>query len=87
MSALGENHAALVFDTRDHLRNNDFPKAVIGLSGGIDSALTTAIGEETMGASRVGGVSIPLRFNGEETRADDTRVAGNLGMRFIEIPT
>ena len=65
---------------------NRFAKAVIGLSGGIDSALTAAIAVEALGADRVVGVSMPSRFNSRETRSDAARVAANLGIRFLEIP-
>ena len=72
--------------TRDYLGKNRFSKAVIGLSGGIDSALTAAIAVEALGADRVVGVSMPSRFNSGETRGDAGRVAENLGIRFLEIP-
>jgi NAD+ synthase (glutamine-hydrolysing) len=83
---LGEIYAALVQGTRDYLGKNRFSKAVIGLSGGIDSALTAAIAVEALGADRVVGVSMPSRFNSGETRGDAARVAANLGIRFLEIP-
>ena len=83
---LGEIHAALVLGTRDYLGKNRFSKAVIGLSGGIDSALTAAIAVEALGADRVIGVSMPSRFNSGETRDDAARVAENLGIRFLEVP-
>ena len=83
---LGEIHAALVLGTRDYLGKNRFSKAVIGLSGGIDSALTAALAVEALGAERVVGVSMPSRFNSGETRDDAGRVAEKLGIRFLEIP-
>ncbi len=83
---LGEIHAALVLGTRDYLGKNRFSKAVVGLSGGIDSALTAALAVEALGADRVIGVSMPSRFNSGETRNDAARVAENLGIRFLEIP-
>jgi NAD+ synthase (glutamine-hydrolysing) len=83
---LGEIRAALVLGTRDYLGKNRFSKAVIGLSGGIDSALTAALAVEALGADRVVGVSMPSRFNSGETRGDAAQVAKNLGIRFLEIP-
>ncbi|HWR98925.1 MAG TPA: NAD+ synthase [Candidatus Methanoperedens sp.] len=83
---LGEIHAALVLGTRDYLRKNRFAQAVIGLSGGIDSALTAVVAVEALGPDRVVGVSMPSRFNSRETRSDAARVAANLGIRFLEIP-
>ncbi|MHB8836491.1 MAG: NAD+ synthase [Candidatus Methylomirabilia bacterium] len=83
---LGEIHAALVLGTRDYLGKNRFSKAVIGLSGGIDSALTAAIAVAALGAERVIGVSMPSRFNSGETRDDAALVAQNLGIHFLEVP-
>ena len=83
---LGEILAALVLGTRDYLGKNRFSKAVVGLSGGIDSALTAAIAVEALGADRVVGVSMPSRFNSGETRDDAALVAENLGIRFLEVP-
>jgi len=83
---LGEIHSALVLGTRDYLRKNRFSRAVIGLSGGIDSALTAALAVEALGADQVVGVSMPTRFNSGATRGDAALVAKNLGIRFLEIP-
>jgi NAD+ synthase (glutamine-hydrolysing) len=86
LDRIDEIHAALVLGTRDYLGKNRFSKAVIGLSGGIDSALTAAIAVQALGADRVVGVSMPSRFNSGETREDAARIARNLGVRFLEIP-
>jgi NAD+ synthase (glutamine-hydrolysing) len=58
----------------------------VGLSGGIDSALTAALAAEALGPERVTCVSLPSRFSSEGTRTDARRVAENLGTRFFEIP-
>ena len=83
---LEEIRAALVLGTRDYVRKNGFGKVLVGLSGGIDSALTAAIAVEALGADQVVGVSMPSRFNSRETRSDAARVATSLGIRFLEIP-
>jgi NAD+ synthase (glutamine-hydrolysing) len=83
---LEDIRAALVLGTRDYVRKNGFGKVLVGLSGGIDSALTAAIAVEALGADHVVGVSMPSRFNSAETRADAARVAASLGIRFLEIP-
>jgi NAD+ synthase (glutamine-hydrolysing) len=83
---LEDIRAALVLGTRDYVRKNGFGKVLVGLSGGIDSALTAAIAVEALGADHVVGVSMPSRFNSAETRSDAARVAASLGIRFLEIP-
>jgi NAD+ synthase (glutamine-hydrolysing) len=86
MGRLEEIRAALVLGTRDYVRKNGFQKVVIGLSGGIDSALTAALAVEALGADRVVGVSMPSRYNARETRDDAMLVARSLGIRFLEVP-
>ena len=65
---------------------NGFGDVVIGLSGGIDSALTAALAVEALGAERVHGVSMPSRYSSEGTRGDAQRLAESLGIDFREIP-
>ena len=65
---------------------NGFREMVVGLSGGIDSALTAALAVEALGAERVHGVSMPSRFSSEGTRGDAARLAESLGIDFREIP-
>ena len=77
---------ALVLGLRDYVEKNGFKEIVIGLSGGIDSALTAALAVEALGADRVHGVSMPSRFSSEGTRADAQRLAESLGIDFRELP-
>src|SRR5205807_7173274 len=65
---------------------NGFEEVVIGVSGGIDSALTAALAAEALGPDRVHCVSMPSRFSSEGTRADARRLAENLGADFQELP-
>jgi NAD+ synthase (glutamine-hydrolysing) len=83
---LDEVLAALVLGTRDYVRKNRFGKVVVGLSGGVDSALTAAVAVEALGAEDVVGVTMPSRYNARETRDDARVVARNLGIRFLELP-
>ena len=79
-------YQALVLGTRDYVRKNGFEKAVIGLSGGIDSSLTVAIAAEALGAENITGVTMPSKFNSPETIEDAKKTADNLGIDFLTIP-
>ena len=82
---LKELYRALALGVRDYCGKNGFAGVVVGLSGGIDSALTAAIAVEALGADRVTGVTMPSRFSAAETRADAEELATNLGIRFLSI--
>ncbi|MHC4950711.1 MAG: NAD(+) synthase, partial [Planctomycetota bacterium] len=77
---------ALVLGTRDYVRKNGFSKVVIGLSGGIDSALVATLAVEALGKENVIGISMPSRFNAAETRSDAEKLAVNLGIEFHTVP-
>lgn len=79
-------HAALVFGLRDYARKCGFRTAVLGLSGGIDSAVVAALAAEAFGPSNVHGVAMPGRYSSDHSRADARALAHNLGIRFSEIP-
>jgi NAD+ synthase (glutamine-hydrolysing) len=81
-----EVYAALVTGLRDYVGKNGFEEVVLGLSGGIDSALTAALAVEALGAERVHCVSMPSRYSSEETRSDARQLAENLGTDFRELP-
>ncbi|HSV27049.1 MAG TPA: NAD+ synthase, partial [Sedimentisphaerales bacterium] len=81
-----EVYKALVLGTRDYAAKNGFKKAVIGLSGGIDSSLTAAIAAAAMGGKNVIGIMMPSRFNSPETRSDAREQARRLGIEFHSIP-
>jgi NAD+ synthase (glutamine-hydrolysing) len=82
---LEQMRLALELGLNDYVRKNGFGDVVIGLSGGIDSALTAALAVGALGADRVHGVSMPSRFSSEGTRADARRLADSLGIDFREI--
>ncbi|MGA7655145.1 MAG: NAD+ synthase [Terracidiphilus sp.] len=73
---------ALVLGTRDYVRKCGFSKAVVGLSGGIDSALVAAIAAEALGAENVLGVGMPSPYSSQGSIDDSRRLAANLGIRF-----
>ncbi len=77
-----EIYRALVLGTRDYVKKNGFESVVIGLSGGVDSALVAAIAVDALGAEHVVGVSMPSRFSSEHSRSDAAEVARRLGIRL-----
>jgi len=79
-------YKALVLGTRDYVQKNGFKKAVIGLSGGVDSAVVAALAVEALGRENVIGVSMPSKFSSEGTKTDAKQLATNLGIQFLEIP-
>src|SRR3954453_6606952 len=81
LSDLEQMRLALELGLRDYVTKNGFGDVVIGLSGGIDSALTAALAAEALGADRVHGVSMPSRYSSESTRSDAQRLAERLGIR------
>ena len=83
---LEQMRLALELGLHDYVEKNGFEEIVIGVSGGIDSALTAALAAETLGAERVHCVSMPSRFSSKETRGDAERLAESLGAPFLELP-
>ncbi len=82
---LEQMRLALELGLHDYVKKNGFGDVVIGLSGGIDSALTAALCVEALGAERVHGVSMPSRYSSTATRGDAERLAESLGIDFREI--
>ena len=75
-------YRALVLGTRDYVRKCGFSKAIVGLSGGIDSALVAAIATEALGAENVIGVGMPSPYSSQGSINDSRELAANLGIRF-----
>jgi NAD+ synthase (glutamine-hydrolysing) len=86
LDELEQMRHALELGLRDYVEKNRFGDVVIGISGGIDSALTAALAAEALGSVRVHCVSMPSRFTSDATRRDAQAVAESLGTDFREIP-
>ena len=84
LEGAAEIYAAVVLGTRDYMRKQGFDKVVIGMSGGIDSALTAAIACDALGAQNVIGVRMPSRHTSNESLDDAVLVAENLGMQIMD---
>ncbi|MEW5895377.1 MAG: NAD+ synthase [Candidatus Omnitrophota bacterium] len=81
-----EIYKALVLGTRDYIEKNGFEKVVIGLSGGIDSALVAQIAVDALGKDRVIGVTMPSQFTSSGTYTDARKIAENFGIECLEVP-
>jgi len=80
-----EAYAALKLGVHDYLGKNGFPGAIIGLSGGVDSALTLAIAVDALGADKVRAVMMPSPYTAQMSLDDSRAIARNLGVRYEEI--
>jgi NAD+ synthase (glutamine-hydrolysing) len=78
-------YRALVLGTRDYVRKCGFRKVIVGLSGGIDSALVAAIATEALGAENVTGIGMPSPYSSSGSIEDSRQLASNLGIRFETI--
>ncbi|MFQ5676215.1 MAG: NAD+ synthase [bacterium] len=76
-----EIYRGLLLGTKDYVKKNGFEKVVIGISGGIDSALTAKIAVDALGPDNVIGIMMPSDFTSEESRKDAAQLAKNLGIR------
>ncbi len=77
---------ALITGTRDYIKKNGFSKAIVALSGGIDSSLCACITSEAIGSENVLGISMPSQFSSQHSVEDAEILAKNLGIKFIKIP-
>ncbi len=81
-----EVYAAVTTGVRDYVRKNGFSDVVIGLSGGIDSAITAAVAADALGPDHVWGLAMPTRFSSQHSIDDAETLAANLGIRFDVVP-
>jgi NAD+ synthase (glutamine-hydrolysing) len=79
-------HAALVLGLRDYVRKCGFKTVVLGLSGGIDSAVVAALAAEAVGPGNVTGVALPSRYSSDHSKSDAALLAENLGIHYHTIP-
>jgi NAD+ synthase len=80
------DYAACVLGLRDYVRKNGFPGVLLGVSGGIDSALCAAIAVDALGAAQVRGVMLPFRFTAKVSLDDAAELARALGIRYEVLP-
>ncbi|MEJ2125932.1 MAG: NAD+ synthase [Candidatus Bathyarchaeota archaeon] len=80
-----EMFGALVLGIHDYFAKTGFEKAVVGLSGGIDSSVTAAIAVEALGSQNVIGVSMPSQFSSDHSKSDAQQLAENLGICFVQV--
>ena len=86
LDPLSEVYQALVTGTRDYVRKNGFRDVVLGLSGGIDSALVACIAADALGPEHVTGVAMPSRYNASISLSDAEELARRLHIRFMTVP-
>ena len=86
MSGPEEIYRALVMGTGDYLRKSGFTQALIGLSGGVDSALTATVAADALGKENVVGITMPSRYSSEGSISDSKKLADNLGLDLWEVP-
>ncbi|MHC2258203.1 NAD+ synthase [Bradyrhizobium embrapense] len=80
------DYAACVLGLRDYVRKNGFPGVLLGVSGGIDSALCAAIAVDALGADKVRGVMLPFRYTAQVSLDDAAKLAAALGIRYEILP-
>ncbi|HLG22868.1 MAG TPA: NAD(+) synthase, partial [Candidatus Manganitrophaceae bacterium] len=85
LSRQDEIYEALILGLADYVRKNGFQKGVIGLSGGIDSALTAVIAVDALGKENVIGVFMPSRYTSDDSREDVEALARNLGIQLVSL--
>jgi NAD+ synthase (glutamine-hydrolysing) len=83
---VGEVYQALVLGTHDYCLKNGFQQVIIGLSGGIDSAVVAAIAVDALGRENVTGVAMPSPYSSKESLEDAGQLADNLGIKLLHIP-
>jgi NAD+ synthase (glutamine-hydrolysing) len=79
-------HAALILGLRDYVGKCGFKSVVLGLSGGIDSAVVAALAAEALGPGNVMGVALPSRYSSDHSKSDAAMLAQNLGIAFHTVP-
>lgn len=86
LEPLPEVYAALTIGLRDYVRKNGFEEVILGLSGGIDSAICATIAADALGAENVWGIGMPSRYSSQHSVDDAAALAANLGIRFDLVP-
>jgi NAD+ synthetase len=86
LSVEAQVYGALCLGVRDYIGKNGFPGALLGLSGGIDSAITLCVAVDALGPERVRAVMMPSRYTAQMSLDDAARMAANLGVRYSVLP-
>ena len=86
LDPVGEVYQALLLGTADYVRKNGFTRALIGLSGGLDSSLVAAVAADALGPDRVSGVAMPSPYSSEGSLTDAEALAANLGIGYRVLP-
>lgn len=79
-------HRAIILGIRDYVQKNGFSRVIVGLSGGVDSALVAALATEALGPKAVTGVFLPSEITSQESHQDAEEVARRLGIELLEVP-
>lgn len=85
-SDLERTYKSIVFSIREYFSKNGFSKAVLGLSGGLDSSVASVLLADALGSQNVWGISMPSKITSKESKNDAKELAKNLGINFFEIP-
>ncbi len=85
-SDLARTYKSIIFGIKEYFQKNGFTKAVLGLSGGLDSSICAVLLCDALGKENVWGVSMPSRITSDESKNDAEILAKNLGINFLEIP-
>ncbi len=83
---LDRTYKSIIFGIREYFKKNGFKKAVLGLSGGLDSSICAVLLSDALGKENVWGISMPSRITSNESKNDAKLLAENLGINFFEIP-
>ena len=83
---LDRTYKSIVFGIKEYFKKNGFKKAVLGLSGGLDSSICAVLLADALGKDNVWGISMPSRITSKESKDDAKILAENLGINFLEIP-
>ena len=86
MPILEKVYNALLLGTKDYVLKNGFQDAIIGMSGGIDSALVTTVAVDALGKENVHGLFMPSQYTSKESREDAEQHRKNLGIKMVTIP-
>ncbi|MCD7740166.1 MAG: NAD(+) synthase, partial [Candidatus Gastranaerophilales bacterium] len=85
-SDLSRTYKSIVFGIQEYFKKNGFQKAVLGLSGGLDSSICAVLLADALGKDNVWGISMPSSITSNESKKDAKTLAENLGINFLEIP-